>query len=212
MRRVGHNFKMTPADAIIDLYERRANDWNSDRGRASPDRPPFEAPWLDRFVELLRGSEILDVGCGSGDPIARYILEKGLALTGIDASPSLIDICKGKFPHCDWIAADMRGLDLARTFDGILVWHSMIHLTPEDQVRTFPVLRRHARSGTILMFTSGHSHGEVIGQWRGEPLYHGSLDPNEYAALLMANGFDLVDMWLNDPACGHATVWLARAR
>ena len=63
-----------------------------------------------------------------------------------------------------------------------------------------------------MMFTSGDRHGETIGQWHGEPLYHGSLDLSEYEGLLDASGFDLVRLWHNDPQCGHATVWLARAR
>ncbi|MES1202248.1 MAG: class I SAM-dependent methyltransferase [Pseudomonadota bacterium] len=203
---------MTAADTIIELYERRAHDWDRDRGRALPGRPPFEAPWLDRFLALQDRPDVLDVGCGSGDPIARYVLEKGAALVGIDASPSLIAICRGKFPAQDWIVADMRALDLGRAFTGILAWHSMIHLTPKDQAGMFPILRGHARPGTILMFTSGHSHGEVMGQWHGEPLYHGSLDVAEYETLLANNGFDLIRMWLNDPGCGHATVWVAQAR
>lgn len=201
---------MSFADAIIDLYERRAHDWDRDRGRASPSRPPFEEPWLHKFVASLEGPEVLDLGCGSGDPIARYVVDRGAMLTGVDASPSLIEICANKFPDQEWIAADMRGLHLGRVFDGILAWHSMIHLTPSDQLGMFPILRRHARAGTVLMFTSGHSRGEVVGEWHGEPLYHASLDPQEYKTLLEENGFDLIRAWLNDPACGHATVWLAQ--
>ena len=68
----------------------------------------------------------------------------------------------------------------------------------------------HCGEGGALMFTSGGSHGESIGEWRGEPLYHGSLDPTEYEALLEGNGFTLVEHRLRDPECGHATVWLAR--
>lgn len=201
---------MAAADQIVALYERRARDWDHDRGRALPDRPPFEAPWLDRFAGLLDGRDVLDVGCGSGDPIARYLIDRGLAWTGVDSAPTLTSICRDKFPDHAWITADMRILALERTFAGIIAWHSLIHLTPDDQARMFPVLRRHARSGSVLMFTSGHSHGEIIGQWHGEPLYHGSLDPEEYKVLLACNGFDLIEMWFNDPACGHATVWLAR--
>src|SRR5690348_12890394 len=99
---------MSQADAIIDLYERRALDWDRDRGRASPSNPVFEAPWLDRFLTLLEGPEVLDLGCGSGDPIGRYIVDRGAKVTGVDASPALIEICASKFPRHAWISADMR--------------------------------------------------------------------------------------------------------
>ncbi|MGZ3305913.1 MAG: class I SAM-dependent DNA methyltransferase, partial [Asticcacaulis sp.] len=172
------------------LYERRAEDWDRDRGRATADRPAFEASWLNEFLAKLVGIEVLDLGCGSGDPIARYLIERDIALTGVDSSPSLVSICSEKFPVMNWICADMRIVNLQRTFDGIIAWHSLIHLTPDDQIAMFQIFSRHARKGAMLMFTSGHAHGEVIGRWHGEPLYHGSLDPAEYKALLSANGFE----------------------
>jgi hypothetical protein len=58
------------------------------------------------------------------------------------------------------------------------------------------------------MFTSGPDHGEEIGEWMGEPLYHGSLAPKEYRALLEANGFREISNRPRDPDCGSATVWL----
>jgi hypothetical protein len=62
------------------------------------------------------------------------------------------------------------------------------------------------------MFTSGPQHGQVIAEFEGEPLYHGSLDAAEYRALLDENGFDVVEHVAEDPTCGGATIWLARAR
>ncbi|WP_312011819.1 MULTISPECIES: hypothetical protein [unclassified Bradyrhizobium] len=60
------------------------------------------------------------------------------------------------------------------------------------------------------MFTSGPAHGEAIGSYRGEPLYHASLDATEYRVLLCANGFDVVAHVVEDPDCGGHTVWLAQ--
>ncbi len=191
---------------IIGLYEENAQAWDRQRGRDL-----FEKPWLDRFLALLpeRGT-ILDIGCGMGEPIARYLIERGFSGTGVDSSPSLINLARRRFPDQQWLALDMRRLDLGRRFDGILAWHSLFHLSPEDQQPMFERFAGHAADGAALMFTSGWSHGEAIGEWQGEPLYHGSLDPAEYEALLAENGFALVEQRLRDPDCGEATVWLAR--
>jgi hypothetical protein len=62
------------------------------------------------------------------------------------------------------------------------------------------------------MFTSGPSHGESVGSYCGEPLYHASLAPEEYRALLGENGFDVIAHKAEDPDCGGHTVWLARSR
>jgi len=199
---------MSAADAIIGLYERNAATWV--RMRAGE---VFEAPWLDRFAARCpAGGTILDIGCGSGDPIARYFLNSGFDVHGIDSSPSLIAICRDKFPAQSWTVADMRQLNLDKTFDGLIAWHSFFHLAPADQRAMFPIFRNHAHSGTVLIFTSCPDAGEVIGEWCGEPLYHGSLSPAEYSGLLDANGFDVLNHVVSDPACGHATIWLARAR
>jgi len=133
-------------------------------------------------------------------------------VTGIDSSLRLIDMCKERFPDQDWFVADMRGLSLDRRFDGILAWDSFFHLCPEDQRQMFPIFRRHATPQATLMFTSGTSHGEATGTYKGEPLYHGSLDGAEYRSLLDENGFDVVEHVVEDPNCGDHTVWLSQLR
>ena len=144
--------------------------------------------------------------CGAGEPISRYFIEQGCDVTGIDSSSLLAGMCMERFPDRDWIVADMRNLTLDRRFDGILAWNSFFHLCPENQRRMFLVFRKHARPKAALMFTSGPSHGEAIGNYKGEPLYHGSLDRAEFRSLLHQNGFDVVSHVIEDPNCGHHTI------
>lgn len=105
----------------------------------------------------------------------------------------------------------MRHLALGHPFDGLIAWHSIFHVTPHDQRGLSPRLARHARSGTVLLFTSGWKRDESYGDFEGEPLYHASLDPREYQDLLAENGFGVVAYEERDPEAGEATVWLARA-
>jgi SAM-dependent methyltransferase len=193
-------------ERIIGLYEENAAVWDVLRGRVLGDRE-----WFDRFTELLpRGGSVLDLGCGSGEPIARHLIEAGYRLTGIDSSPSLIALCKQRFPEQQWIVADMRTLDLGRRFDGILAWYSFFHLHFDDQRAMFPRFAAHAAPGASLMFTSGPMHGEAIGEWQGEPLYHASLAPEEYRALLDANGFEVESFKPGMPVADGPSVWIAR--
>lgn len=196
------------ADAIIGLYEQRALDWVGDRSRQTV---LFEQGWLDRFAALVpEGGSILDIGCGPGKPIAAYLIGRGFDVHGVDSSPTMISLARGNFPDHRWTVADMRTLDLGRRFDGLLAWDSFFHLAYDDQRRMFPVFRDHANPGAPLLFTSGPRHGEAIGSLYGEPLYHASLDPSEYRALLEANGFAVVAERMEDPDCGGHSVWLAR--
>ncbi|QYA08639.1 class I SAM-dependent methyltransferase [Agrobacterium larrymoorei] len=196
------------ADRIIDLYRRHAGAWATARGTVF-----LERPWIERFADMLLGeAAVLDIGCGSGEPIARYLAARGHAVTGVDSSPEMIDIFRANLPGETAAVADMRSLKLGQRYGGLIAWDSFFHLTPQDQRMVFSIFRDHAERGAALIFTSGPALGEAIGTLKGEPLYHASLDPDEYRLLLKRNGFEAVAHVVEDADCGGRTVWLARRR
>ncbi len=75
----------------------------------------------------------------------------------------------------------------------------------------FRIFAVHAAPAAILMFNAGFGHGDAVGSYRGDPLYHASLDASEYEALLAGAGFELIEHSINDPAEGGRIFWLARA-
>lgn len=200
----------TPAERIIGIYERHAAVWVSARLR---DGNLYERAWLDRFCEPIpQCGPVLDLGCGAGAPVARYLSERGYSITGVDSSPAMVSMFQSQLPHDRALVADMRTLSLDQVFHGILAWDSFFHLNHDDQRRMFPIFRAHAAPRASLMFTSGPAHGEVIGCLEGEPLYHASLDAAEYTELLDGEGFDVVSTLAEDQTCGGRTVWLAQLR
>ena len=197
----------SPADNVIALYREHADAFEKLRGTQLVERD-----WLEAFLELLPGSapEVLDLGCGTGSPIARHLIERGCRLTGVDASDAMLARARASFPGHSWIEADMRSLPPLRPFQGLIAWHSFFHLRPEDQRPMFQTFERLAAPGAALMFTSGTHLGEAIGQFEGQPLYHGSLDSAEYRELLRQAGFEVVRHVQADRTCGGANIWLAR--
>jgi SAM-dependent methyltransferase len=194
-----------PHERIIDLYERRAGDYDRDRSRSLQ-----EKGWLDLFLQRVRPiGTVLDLGCGMGEPVGRYLLDQGYQVVGVDSSATLIALCRTRFPHAEWLVGDMRCLDLGRRFDGILAWDSFFHLSMDDQRGMFARFAAHAIPGAPLMFTSGTSEGEAIGSYRGEPLYHASLAPQEYRDVVAKAGFVVQAHRAEDPDCGGHTIWLA---
>ena len=194
------------ADRIVGIYRRHAGAWTGARRTDL-----MEKAWLDRFSAiLLPGAAVLDIGCGPGDPIARYFAGNGHPVTGVDSSPEMIALFRQNLPDETAQVADMRCLNLGRRFGGVAAWDSFFHLRHDDQRAMFPVFRDHAKTGAPLMFTSGPAFGEAIGTLEGELLYHASLDAAEYRALLDQNGFDVVEHIVEDAACGGHTIWLAQ--
>jgi len=197
-----------PHERIIDLYEENAAAWDEARGRVLK-----ELEWFEKFTRLLPpAASILDLGCGSGEPVARHLIESGYRVTGVDSSPSLIAMCGERFPDHEWLVGDMRELALGRRFDGILAWYSFFHLHFDDQRAMFPRFAAHAAPGAPLMFTSGPLHGEAIGEWQGEPLYHASLSQEEYRDLLQVNGFEILSFKAGMPVGEGPSVWIAQMR
>lgn len=198
-----------PADLITRHYERHALAWDADRRAAAWN----DKCWIDRFVGLLPcAGSVLDLGCGGGEPVACRMVADGLQVTGVDSSPALIALCQSRMPRQQWVHADMRSVSLGRRFDGVLAWDSFFHLKHDDQRAMFSIFAAHAFRGGILMFNAGLAHGEAIGSYRGDPLYHASLGADEYARLLSETGFELVEHSINDPAKGGRIVWIARRK
>ena len=145
-------------EAIVGLYERHAREFDRDRGRSLQERA-----WLDKFLGFVRPSgAVLDLGCGMAEPIARYIIEAGFWVVGIDSSPSLIDMCRARFPQSEWHVADMRTLTLGRRFDGILAWDSFFHLNRDVQRAMFDRFALHAAPGAPLMLRTATSCRAVV--------------------------------------------------
>ena len=199
------NAEKRAAASIAALYNSLAKEFDRDRSKAL-----MEEFYLREMLGRLHGrTDVLDLGCGSGEPIARFLLEAGCSVTGIDIAPAMLDICRERFPQAEWIQCDMRSMTLQRRFDAIIAWDSLFHLPASDQRKMFPVFQQHVAPHGLLMFTSGPRAGTAIGSMHGHELFHASLDPAEYESLLTDHGFKILLHRVEDPACGDHTVWLA---
>jgi SAM-dependent methyltransferase len=193
---------------VVHIYEANAAAFDRDRGRQL-----MEAGYLDAILERLPREQrsVLDLGCGAGEPIARYLIDNDCRVLGVDAAPAMIDLCKARFPSMAWMVGDMRSLALGQRFGAVIAWDSFFHLAADAQRGMFPIFREHVAPRGLLLFTSGPEHGEAIGELYGQPLYHASLAADEYRCLLARNGFEVVQHTVEDPACGGHTVWLAQS-
>ncbi|GAA2577796.1 class I SAM-dependent DNA methyltransferase [Streptomyces tubercidicus] len=82
---------------------------------------------------LPAGSRVLDLGCGTGLPSARQLVDSGHRVVGIDLSPSMVRLARQNVPDADFHRldiADLRGGRLGGTgsFDGIAAFFSLLML------------------------------------------------------------------------------------
>jgi len=193
-------------DRIADHYARHAHAFDHARQASF-----VEKPWLDRFRSALpRGGHVLDLGCGGGEPVGRYLIDYGFQLTGVDIAAPLIALARTRFGRHEWVQADMRAYAPERSFAGILAWDSLFHLPQDDQRTMLAKIAAWLEPAGALLFNSGPAAGEAIGCQFGEDLYHASLDPAEYRALFAAGGLAEIAYTSEDPRCGGRSVWLVR--
>lgn len=179
-----------------------------------------EKEYLDLITQTIPpAAAVLDLGCGAGEPLAKFFIERGYFVTGIDASWKMIEICKEKFSSQNFtqtfqknlaenfFVADMRDLNLGRKFEIILAWDSFFHLTKGEQRSMFATFAAHITRGGILAFTSGPKDGEVWSDNNGEMLYHASLSVEEYRELLAKFGFEVLRCDVSDRG-----VWVVRKK
>jgi SAM-dependent methyltransferase len=146
---------------------------------------------------LPLGSEVVDVGCGSGVPITQALIEDGFALYGIDASPKLIAAFRSRFPdaHAACEAAQ-DSVFFHRAFVGA-VSVGLLFLLPADDQRI--VLRKVSyalsASGQFL-FSAPREECEWQDRLTGRRSR--SLGEQEYDRLLDASGMQLIDRLVDE--------------
>ncbi len=99
---------------------------------------------LDRLLltRLAPGSRILDICCGTGT-LARSLVNRGFAVTGIDASEEMLRYAVKEGPQAGFLAADVRAFHLPPVFDGALCTFDSLSymIDDEDLERTLANVR-----------------------------------------------------------------------
>ncbi len=190
------------------VYERQAAAWDRRRPKTL-----VEKAWLDRFLNVLPpGGRVLDLGCGTGEPLGAYFLKSGYALVGVDYAAEMIAIAAKRFPQAQWLVQDMRRLSVEGEFDGIISWDGFFHLSKAEQRAAIPDLAARIRPGGAMLLTVGPREGEATGTVVGETVYHASLSAEEYRDLLARDGFSEILFAPDDPDCTGHSVLLATGK
>jgi len=192
-------------DDILPAYDRAADHWAATRNRAL-----FEVGALTVALAGQIGAQVLDLGCGTGVPIAQWFMQQGCAVTGVDGAEAMLRHFRGNLPQAKAVLADMRGLALGGRFDVIVAWDSFFHLSRDDQRAMFPVFAAHAAPDARLLLTTGPADSDAIGRVGDEPVIHASLSPDAYRALFAAHGFRVLWFRAQDPEFHGHSVWLAQ--
>ncbi len=119
-------------------YERRAAAGENVHGEAD-------------FVERFAPASVLDAGCGTGR-VGRELARRGLDVVGVDLDPEMLATARRKAPSVDWRLADLATIDLARSFDAVVMaGNVMIFLAPGSEPAVVANIARHLQPGGLLI-------------------------------------------------------------
>jgi 2-polyprenyl-3-methyl-5-hydroxy-6-metoxy-1,4-benzoquinol methylase len=135
-------------------YDAISQDW--DRNRKT--LPAKDNALFEYFIESLPPeANILDLGCGTGVPIAQLLANQGFKITGIDRSAKLIQKAQGYVPTASFHQAEIEDYKIEKTYEGIVLWDVIFHL---PRALHKPIIERIYDSLTpqgLLILSSGGS-------------------------------------------------------
>ena len=100
---------------------------------------------------------LLHLGCGGGHH--DFTLKEQFDVTGVDISPSMLDLARRLNPEVEYVEGDMRTVDLRRTFDAVLLLDSVYYMKNEaDLAAAFRTAHRHLPPGGMFhTVVEGHA-------------------------------------------------------
>jgi len=137
-------------------------------------------------------SVVLDLGCGTGIPVSMVLIDEGMTIYGVDASPTMVKAFQQNFPNnpvaCEAVE---DSLFFNRKFDAIIAWGLIFLLPGEVQKVVIQKVANGLKTGGKFLFTATGKRNE----WRDAMTnqHSISLGPDRYEELLAASGLSLIE-------------------
>lgn len=180
---------MDPKQIIEDGYDKivpRYEQWSSGADQVLE---WFMAELLQR---LPRGSDVLELGCGSGTAAA--ILADGRTYTGVDISAGQLALARGRLPKKTFVQDDLTAISFPDgSFDAVVAFYVFNHVPRAEQAPAFARIFQWLRPGGRLMLSlgAGDTDDEVQADWLGVPMFFAGFEPTVNERSLGDAGFEL---------------------
>ncbi|KAG4025907.1 hypothetical protein MFRU_048g00190 [Monilinia fructicola] len=104
--------------------------------------------FIKSSLELLPAdASVLDIGCGTGIPTSRSVVQSGRRLHGIDFSPGMISLARTNVPGGTFELANMLDYTPSEEYDGAFAIFSLFHFTREEMKGLVGRLRGWVKEG-----------------------------------------------------------------
>ena len=151
------------------------------------------------FGTLPQGATVIDLGCGTGVPLASVLVNMGLQVIGLDSSRKMIDSFRDNFPECTSYNIAIQDFDYTDYFfDGALCWGCLFHLQPDEQIRLLNKVFNSVQFGGRFLFTSAKESNAKKGEMINVEFNYYSLGSYKYNQLAKEAGWILISEFEDD--------------
>jgi 2-polyprenyl-3-methyl-5-hydroxy-6-metoxy-1,4-benzoquinol methylase len=157
---------------------------------------PLALGALEDLASLLPSeAAVLDLGCGAGVPVTRWLADRGFAVTGVDVSAKQLELARTNVPDGTFLKADMTEVVFApEYFDAVVAFHSIIHVPRTEHPALLESIHRWLEPGGAFLATM--TVGDYEGRnedWEGwgAPMVWSHYDRNANVAMLREAGFEM---------------------
>lgn len=144
---------------------------------------------------VSKGKRVLDVGCGTGIMIPRYLARGAASVTAADISPKMAAIAKGNFSgeNVTVLCADVETEVFPGDFDCIVMYNAFPHFP--DPAWVIRILSEKLAPGGILTVAHGSSRAAIDAHHDGHSrdVSNGLMAAEDLAAIF-ADYLDVTDI------------------
>jgi len=149
---------------------------------------------LEEFARLLapRG-RVLDIGCGAGVPVMKFLVESGCTVTGIDIAWEMLALTKKHVPGVQLFEMNMIHLAFrAQSFDGLTAFYTIFHVPRAYPRQVFAMFSRVLKPGGVMLISLGWSDWEGTEEFHGTEMYWSHYPAETSLSLVAQVGFTLL--------------------
>ena len=151
--------------------------------------------WLEDLLQRVPPhSRVLDLGCGSGLPATRAIVERGHAVIAVDVSREQLRRARRNVPQAEFVLASALDLDLAPgSLDAVVSFYVIEHMPRELHATLFGSIHGWLRDeGRLLLTFEVGNRPSRVDEWLGVPMFFSHHDSATNLRLVREAGFDVV--------------------
>lgn len=185
----GEVLEMTEKESLVKKgYDKIAEEYQADRHGFD------HVKELEEFASLLpKNAKVLDVGCGAGVPVAKFLVDSGFEVVGVDFSENMLRLARKNMPQTSFIRKDMTKLDFAdNSFDGLTAFYSIIHVPREKHSLLFKSFNRILKPNGIMLACMGPDEWEATEDYYGTKMFWSQYSPEKSLRLVKDTGFEVI--------------------